>query len=134
MSRLNLIAGAVVLIVFTVAILVSIETIEAPVPGIRAASTVEGADPARGAELIDAYGCGACHTIPGVRRADGRVGPNLEDVASQHYIAGALVTTPDNLARWIREPQSIEPGTAMPDLGLTVQESRDVAAYLYTLE
>jgi cytochrome c1 len=48
-------------------------------------------------------------------------------------IAGELPNSPDNLARWIQNPKSVEPGTAMPDLGLTTDQAQDVAAYLYTL-
>ena len=48
-------------------------------------------------------------------------------------IAGELPNSPDNLVRWIKDPELVEPGTAMPDLGLTDSEARDVAAYLYTL-
>ncbi len=48
-------------------------------------------------------------------------------------IAGELPNTPDNLIRWIENPPSIEPGTAMPNLGLSDKQARDAAAYLYTL-
>ena len=47
------------------------------------------------------------------------------------YIAGELTNTPENVVRWIMDPQAIEPGTVMPDLGLTEAEARDVAAHLY---
>jgi cytochrome c1 len=49
------------------------------------------------------------------------------------YIAGQLPNTPDNLVRWVRSPQSVEPDTAMPNLGLSEQQARDVAGYIYTL-
>jgi cytochrome c1 len=49
------------------------------------------------------------------------------------FIAGEVPNSPENLVRWIRSPKSIEPGTAMPELGLSDQDARDVAAYLYTL-
>jgi cytochrome c1 len=35
------------------------------------------------------------------------------------------------LIKWIRNPQQIEPGTAMPDLGVSEDEAGDIAAYLY---
>jgi cytochrome c1 len=44
-----------------------------------------------------------------------------------------LRNTPDNLTRWVRNPQQIVPGNAMPDMGLSEAEARDVTAYLYTL-
>lgn len=92
-----------------------------------------GGDAHRGKQLIDQYRCGACHTIPGVRDAKGLVGPPLMWFGRRTYIAGELPNSPDNLVRWIRSPKSVEPGTAMPTLGLSDQEARDVAAYLYTL-
>lgn len=92
-----------------------------------------GGDPSRGAALIEDYGCGHCHTIPGIRAADGVVGPPLFFFSRRVYIAGEVPNTPQNLVRWVRNPPSIEPGTAMPALGLDEQQARDVAAYLYTL-
>jgi cytochrome c len=93
--------------------------------------TVPGGDADRGKEMIVEYGCGGCHTIPGIDGADGSVGPKLDDVARRRYIAGQLENTPDNLVRWILDPKAIEPNTVMPDLGLTRRQARDVAAYLY---
>jgi cytochrome c2 len=94
---------------------------------------VPGGDPGRGAELISSYGCGSCHVIPGIRDADGTVGPPLTDFSDRGYIAGELPNNGDNLIRWIMDPRDVEPGTAMPDLGLTESQARDVAAYLFTL-
>lgn len=93
-----------------------------------------GGDPQRGARIIRDEGCGACHTIDGIRGAAGLVGPPLSGLAGRAYIAGSLTNTPDNVVRWIMNPQSIEPGTVMPDLSLSEREARDVAAYLYGLE
>jgi len=85
----------------------------------------------RGPELIRHYGCGACHVVPGVREARGRVGPELTHLRAQAFIAGRLPNTPPNLALWIRAPRHVDPGSAMPDLGVTEQDARDIAAYLY---
>lgn len=95
---------------------------------------VRGGDPARGARLIEQYGCAACHTIPGIRRANGLVGPPLTHFGSRSYIAGELANNSANLQRWIREPQGVEPGTAMPNLGVTAVDAKDIAAYLFTLD
>jgi len=92
-----------------------------------------GGDPERGAQLVRSFGCGSCHTIPGIRGARGLVGPPLFFFSRRTYIAGQLPNTPDNLVRWIQDPQAIEPGTAMPTLGASEQQARDMAAYLYTL-
>lgn len=92
-----------------------------------------GGEPERGAQLIRSYGCGACHTVPGIRGANGVVAPPLTQFAQRTFIAGELPNTPQNLVRWIRDPHSVEKGTAMPALGLSDREARDVAAYLYEL-
>jgi cytochrome c len=95
---------------------------------------VPNGDPGRGAELISRYGCGSCHTVPGVKGADGLVGPPLTRFGSRSYIAGELVNSGPNLQRWIMDPQGVEPGTAMPNLGVTATDAQDIAAYLFTLE
>ncbi len=92
-----------------------------------------GGNARRGATVIVAYGCGACHVIPGIHAANGMVGPPLMYMSRRTMIAGELPNTPENMVRWIKNPPSVEPGTAMPRLGLTDQQARDVAAYLYTL-
>jgi cytochrome c1 len=92
-----------------------------------------GGDPARGKSQIAAYGCGSCHVIPGVGGANGLVGPPLSKFAHRAFIAGEVPNTSDFLVRWISVPQAIEPGTAMPNLGVSEAQARDIAAYLYTL-
>lgn len=92
-----------------------------------------GGDAQRGAQYLEDWGCTACHTIPGIPEANALVGPPLTGWARRVYIAGSLPNTPDNLIRWIQDPQAIEPGTAMPNLGVTEQVARDMGAYLYSL-
>ena len=94
---------------------------------------VPGGSPERGAQVIERYDCGSCHVIPGISGAGGMVGPPLLWFARRTFIAGELPNTPPILIRWVRDPPSVEPGTAMPVLGLDEQQARDVAAYLYTL-
>ena len=91
-------------------------------------------DPTEGAVLLAAHGCGSCHIIPGVTGALGTLGPPLERFGRRAYIAGKLPNDFSNLTRWIRAPQVIEPGTAMPNLPVNEAEARAMAAYLYTLE
>jgi cytochrome c len=100
----------------------------------RAAMSMPGGDPDRGAAAITRYGCAACHTIPGIRGADALVGPSLEHVGSRSYVGGVLPNTPDNVVRWIQNPPQIDPLTAMPNLGVTESDARDIAAFLYTLK
>jgi cytochrome c len=93
-----------------------------------------GGDVKTGEHLIYSYGCGSCHVIPGIAEANGRIGPTLRGFGSRYYVAGLLVNTPKNLFRWVSKPQEVDPTTAMPDLGVTEQQARDIAAYLYTLQ
>lgn len=99
----------------------------------REAQALTGGIPDRGARAIRAYGCSGCHTIPGVPGANGLVGPPLAGVAQRVYLGGVLTHTPDNLVRWIMTPQDVDSLTAMPNLGVTLQEARDIAAYLYSI-
>jgi cytochrome c len=99
-----------------------------------AAEMTGGGDPARGRAAIERYGCGTCHTIPGVRGADALVGPPLTQVASRAYVGGVLTNSPENMMRWIRDPRAVDSLTAMPTLGVSDQEARDIASYLYTLK
>ena len=85
----------------------------------------------QGRALIGSFGCGACHLVPGVPGADSMAGPPLERFWERSVIAGRLANTEDNLVRWIRDPQGIEPGNAMPNLGVGEEEARAMAAYLY---
>ncbi len=84
--------------------------------------------------LLRQFGCGSCHEIPGVAAAQGRVGPPLAAIASRAYLGGVLPNSRENMARFIRRPQDIDPRTAMPDLGVTEAHARDMVAYLYTLK
>jgi cytochrome c2 len=91
------------------------------------------ADVDRGSAAIRKYGCGSCHTIPGITGAQGLVGPPLGQIASRVYIAGVLPNEPDNMIRWLENPPAVDPKTAMPSMGVTPRDARDIAAYLYTL-
>lgn len=95
---------------------------------------VGSGDPGIGAGLISDYGCVSCHVVPGIRSEPSYVGPPLDHWGQRSYIAGALTNNETNLVRWITAPQDVEPGTAMPDLGVTEQDAVNIAAYLLSLE
>jgi cytochrome c len=78
--------------------------------------------------------CAACHQVPGVSGANGRVGPSLAGIGGQQIIAGHFANTPDTLTRWIEHPQQLLPGNAMPEMNLTHDQAQQITAYLYTLE
>jgi cytochrome c1 len=94
---------------------------------------IVGADAQQGPSAIQRYGCGSCHTIPGVSGAVGLVGPSLDHFGSHSYIAGQYPNVPENLVAWIENPQMMVPGNAMPNLAVSDASARDIAAYLYTL-
>jgi cytochrome c2 len=96
------------------------------------AMAMTGGDIGRGEAAFSSYGCGGCHTLKGVPQASGKVGPPLDGIAARTIIGGRLENKPDNMIKWIRDPQAVAPGTAMPRLGVTPRDSRDIAAFLYT--
>lgn len=100
----------------------------------RTAERITGGDVTAGKRAIARYGCGACHAIPGVAGARGGVGPALAGVAVRATIAGKLPNEPAAMARWLRHPQAISPGSGMPEMGVTPRDARDMSAYLYTLK
>ena len=86
------------------------------------------------AQRLIATHCAACHEVPGVAVARGRVGPSLAHIASQQIIAGYFVNSPDRLAEWIEHPQKLLPGNAMPEMGLSPDDTAVIVEYLYTLD
>jgi mono/diheme cytochrome c family protein len=88
----------------------------------------------RGVHAINQYMCATCHHIPGIVGANAPVGPPLSGIGSRTFIAGVLPNTTENMVRWLRDPPSIDANTAMPDLGVTERDARDIAAYLDKLK
>jgi hypothetical protein len=118
-----------------VALLAAVGTIAAACaesPGYR--PEVEGGAAERGAAAIERYQCGACHRIPGIGGARGSVGPDLDGFQRRAYIAGRLPNSPEFLLPWLGDAPALSPSTAMPDVGVTPADARDIAAYLYSLE
>jgi mono/diheme cytochrome c family protein len=95
----------------------------------------------QGVNVILQRGCGGCHTIPNIPGAAGTIGPNLgpngdiPPLSGRKTIAGGAVpnNSADDLAKWILDPPSLKPGTAMPKLGLSPDEAAAAAAYLYSI-
>jgi mono/diheme cytochrome c family protein len=88
----------------------------------------------RGKQAINQYACVTCHAIPGIVGPNAPVGPPLAGVGSRLMLGGVLPNSPENMARWLRQPQKVAPLTAMPDLDVTERDARDIAAYLSTLK
>ena len=91
-------------------------------------------DPKAGKYAMQQYLCTTCHSIPGVTGADKTVGPPLAGIARRAYIGGVLVNTPANMVRWLRDPQAVDPLSAMPNLHIKEQDIRDMTAFLYSLQ
>ncbi|HWL63048.1 MAG TPA: c-type cytochrome [Steroidobacteraceae bacterium] len=91
-------------------------------------------DAGRGRVALQWHDCGVCHVIPGVRGAPGQVGPSLEDFAHRPHLAGKFANDEQTLIRWIMDPPAMAPRTAMPAVGVSETEARDMAAYLFTLQ
>ena len=96
------------------------------------AAAETGGDPSRGEALFIQYGCGSCHALKNVRSATGTVGPPLDGIALRVIVAGHLANNPTNMEKWMRNPQHVSPGTAMPDLHVGEGDARDITAFLYT--
>lgn len=106
---------------------------EAPAPPPAAPPPI--GDAVRGKQLAAQYGCNVCHIVPGVEGAQGSLAPSLAGVASRPKISNDTVAnTPENLAKYIESPGSLNPDSTMPALGVTTAESRDIAAFLGTLK
>jgi cytochrome c2 len=97
----------------------------------RWAANTTGGNPARGKIAIQHYGCIACHTIDGLQ-SQALVGPPLTRMASRSYLAGNLTNDAANMIHWIQKPREIHKDTAMPDVGVTDTDARDIASYLYS--
>ena len=92
-----------------------------------------GGNPDNAPALLVRYGCAGCHVLSSVPQAVGNVGPALDNIARRHFVGGVLENSPENLIRWIVDPRAIDPQSAMPRTGITQEEARDVATYLYGL-
>ena len=90
-------------------------------------------NPEAGRRAVTQYLCATCHRMGGVAGAYNDVGPPLDGIAKRRFIGGVLPNTPENMVRWLRNPPAIDPQTAMPALGLSEQDARDITAFLYTL-
>ena len=88
----------------------------------------------RGRRLLAQYQCGSCHSIPGVPSAGGKLASSLEGFGLRSYIAGRIANRQDALARWIEQPKALVPETAMPSMGVSPADAREMAAYLLELK
>jgi len=77
--------------------------------------------------------CVNCHAVTGV--SQGLVGPNLTHFGSRTTLAGAtLDNTPENVAKWLRNPADVKPEAKMPNYHLSEQDINDLVTYLESLK
>ena len=87
-----------------------------------------------GAKLFQEKACMNCHTIQDTAAA-ARIGPNLTHLADRQTIgAGVLVNTPENLSKWLTNPQKYKQGSLMPNMKLSTEEVQAIVAYLEALK
>jgi len=98
------------------------------------ASAAAGPGAGEGHRLFLRHGCGACHAIDGTE-ARGTIGPNLTAFGDRGSVgAGTMANTPENVARFIRHPSEIKPGSRMPSFGMLPDgDAESIATYLAAL-
>jgi cytochrome c oxidase subunit II len=89
---------------------------------------------AQGRKQFETQACINCHAVNG-SVANGRFGPDLTHLMSRETLAsGAMPNTPENLARWIDDPDTFKHGSLMPSMHLTKTQIDQITAYLVTLK
>lgn len=94
-----------------------------PAPGVQG-------DPERGRIALTQFACQTCHIVPGIPGSNVYVGRPLDDLDKRRYIAGKIPNTQQNLVRYMIDPQAVDPGNAMPAMGLSERDALDISAYL----
>ncbi|HZQ38752.1 MAG TPA: cytochrome c oxidase subunit II [Dehalococcoidia bacterium] len=88
----------------------------------------------QGAAVFAQRTCISCHAVRG-QGAEATVAPDLTHFGSRATLAaGVLDNTPQNLARWLADPQAVKPGNLMPNLKLSSDEIQQLVAYLEGLK
>ncbi len=78
----------------------------------------------RGEQIFNSNTCVSCHVT-------NRVGPSLTHFGSREWIGSGVVNnTPDNLAKWINNVQSVKPGALMPNFSFSQSDLQALVAYL----
>jgi len=89
---------------------------------------------ATGLEVFNGQ-CIACHAVQGNPQAVNIGGPNLTHLISRECFAGCIFDmTRQEVARWLRDPPAVKPGSWMPNYNLTDDQIRALVAYLMTLQ
>ena len=87
----------------------------------------------RGRQVFETTACVNCHTVSGTN-AGGKFGPDLTHLMSRETIAaGAALNTRENLKLWVKDPETIKPGSLMPAMQLDEHDLDAVTDYLLSL-
>ncbi len=98
------------------------------------AATPTGAEAIAGSKLMPTIACGGCHTVRGTTMK-GTFAPDLTHFGSRGGIgAYSVVNTPENLLKWLQDPQAVKPGCKMPQIALPLQQQQELVAYLEELK
>lgn len=92
-----------------------------------------GGNPEVGRKKLAHYSCVSCHVIPGVPKGEGKSAQSLAHWSWRRTFLNTYKNTPENLEKWLQNPSHRKPGTTMPDLNISPQDSRDMAAYLFSI-
>lgn len=92
-----------------------------------------GGNPEVGRKKLAHYSCVSCHVIPGVPRGEGKSAQSLAHWSGRRTFLNTYPNTPENLEKWLQTPSHRKPGTTMPDLNVSAQDSRDMSAYLFSI-
>jgi len=88
----------------------------------------------KGKALFMSASCSSCHSIQGTL-ATGMEGPNLTHFASQQtMLSGMMDNNPENVEKWLSDPQKIKPGAHMPRFIFSKDSVRAITAYLTQLK
>ena len=90
--------------------------------------------PLNGKEMFLSLACVNCHNVNGIMMQGG-FAPNLTHLMSRDTIAsGAAENTPENLKKWLRDPNSIKDECRMPNMMLTETQIDSLVEFLTTLK
>lgn len=94
---------------------------------IKTASVDGKTDLAKQGQEVFKKSCIGCHAVGS---EGGKLGPNLTGFASRERLAGILQNNPEELKKWLKDPQSIKPGNKMPNLNLPDDQVDALVEYL----
>lgn len=92
-----------------------------------------GGNPELGRKKLAQYSCISCHVIPGVPKGEGKSAPSLANWSGRQTFLNTFPNTPENLEKWLENPSHRKPNTTMPNLNIGPKDSRDIAAYLFSI-